>query len=1039
MINFSTKVCPRRQCRGSCFFASMAMAFLSIVFSAEKSSAQGDKILVRGTVIDETGGPLPGATVREKGTSNGVAADVEGEYKIRVSGSDAILIISSVGYIPKEETVGGRQEVNISLNEKVQELDEVVVVGFGEQRKVSVVGAQSTISSEDLKMPVANVNQLLAGRISGVIGVQRSGEPGRSGADIWIRGLVFGGSSSPLVLVDGVERDMSTLDPQDIASFTILKDASGTAVYGVRGANGVVLITTKKGRVGKPQIALDYSEGITSFVKLPQMADAKTYMEARNESKTTRGQQPEYPEEYMKKTLSGEDPELYPNVDWMKTLFKDFGHVRRANMNVSGGSDFLKYYGSLSYYDESGLLNTDGVKSNYDLDLRFRRFNVTTNVKMDITKTTELEVGIRGYFTNFTNPYIGAHRVFETAFATAPTEFPLEYTGGFIPGKNPNSGNRSPWADLTRRGYYTNFSNNLNSNVQLTQNLNFLTPGLKAAAMFSFDALNEYDTHRQLREATYQPDLNKPRNDDGSLNLSRTFQGDGDYLGYNRYNRGNRRYYSQTSLTYDGKFDVHRVGALALFYTDDYLDPFAGDIISSIPRRYLGLAGRVTYSYDDRYLIEGNVGYNGSELFTPKNRYGAFPAIGVGWVISNEKFFAPLKKAISYLKIRYTDGITGIGIIGDRRFAYLTLMNDNAEGYRFHRNFDHTSGMRVREYGSDIVWAKSHKQDLGVEFKLHEDHLSVIVDFFRDSRTGIFLKRETVPRYLGLVSNPWGNLGEFENKGIDGSMIYNHKIGKVEVSFRANATYNQDKIINNDQPKPKYEWMDRRGTNVIARFGYVAEKLFETQEEIDDIKTGVPGDRSQVLPGDIKYQDLNGDGLINNYDERRIGRGDVPYLVFGFGFNVGYKGFNLGAFFTGQRGADIMLWGDGIRPFANGSGVTNIYSNITDRWQESNPRQNVFYPRLASGTDKNRNNSHGSTWWLRSTDFMRMKTFELNYKFPSSALKNTFKGVTAYFQCFNPLTFTKFDLWDVESTMNGGNGGRYPNIRSYNLGLLFNF
>ncbi|PGH39543.1 MAG: SusC/RagA family TonB-linked outer membrane protein [Candidatus Nephrothrix sp. EaCA] len=1037
MINFSTKVCPRRQCRGSCFFASMAMACLSIVFSAEKSSAQGDKILVRGTVIDETGGPLPGATVREKGTSNGVAADVEGEYKIRVSGSDAILIISSVGYVPKEETVGGRQEVNISLNEKVHELDEVVVVGFGEQRKISVVGAQSTISPEDLKMPVANVNQLLAGRISGVIGVQRSGEPGRSGADIWIRGLVFGGSSSPLVLVDGVERDLASLDPQDIASFSILKDAAGTAVYGVRGANGVVLVTTKKGRVGKPQIALDYSEGITGFVQVPRMADAQIYMEARNEALTTRGQKREYSDEYMQKTLSGEDPELYPNVDWMKSLFKDFGHVRRANMNVNGGSDFLKYYGSVSYYDESGLLNTDGIKK-YNLDLRFRRFNVTTNVQMDVTKTTELEVGIRGYFTNYNRPFIGGEASFANALSTPPTEFPLEYTGGFVPGKSPNGGYRNPWTDLTRRGYTTEFQNTLNTNVQLTQKLDFLANGLKAMTMFSLDAFNAVGIERGFREPTYFPDANKPRNADGSLNLKRTFSGDGNYLGYHRWNWGNRRYYWQTSLNYDGKFGVHRVGGLALLYTDDYQDQFAGDFTSSIPKRYVGLAGRVTYSYDDRYLIEGNVGYNGSELFSPKNRYGAFPAIGVGWVISNEKFFAPLKKAVSYLKIRYTDGITGIGRIdAGRRFAYITLMNDNTEGYRFTRNLEHISGTRVTEYGSEVIWAKSHKQDLGVEFKLHEDHLSVIVDFFRDHRTGIFLQRETLPRYLGLVSNPWGNLGEFENKGIDGSMIYNNKIGKVEVSFRANATYNQDKILNNDQPKPKYEWMDRRGKNVLARFDYVAEKLFDSKEEID--KSAVPGDKSQVLPGDIKYQDLNEDGLINQYDQKQVGRGDVPYLVYGFGFNVGYKGFNLGAFFTGQRGSDIMLWGDGIRAFANGAGLTNVFANVTNRWQESNPSQNVFYPRLASGEDKNKNNSHTSTWWLRKADFTRLKTVELNYRFPPALLKNTFKAVTVYFQCFNPLTFTKFDLWDVESTINGGNGGRYPNIRSYNLGLLLNF
>src|SRR6218665_1512721 len=1040
MINFSTKVCPRRQCRGSCFFASMSMAFLSIVFSAQKASAQGEKILVRGTVIDETGGPLPGATVREKGTSNGVAADVEGEYKIRVSGSDAILIISSVGYVPKEETVGGRQEVNISLNEKVHELDEVVVVGFGEQRKISVVGAQSTISPEDLKMPVANVNQLLAGRISGVIGVQRSGEPGRNSADIWIRGIsTFGGASaSPLILVDGVERSVNTIDPQDIASFTILKDAAGTAVYGVRGANGVILVTTKKGHVGKPQVTVDYSEGVTALVAKPESADAKTYMEAANEARLTRGNKtPRYSQEYIDKTLSGADPEIYPNVDWYKALFRKFGHVRRANMNVGGGTDFLQYYGSLSYYDENGLLRADELE-HYNIDLRFRRITATTNVKMKLTQSTELDIGIRGFFSNLNKPHVESGQIFGSALDTPPTYYPLEYTGGFIPGTNPHGGDRNPWADLTRSGYTTEFNNAINSNMQLTQQLDFITKGLKAIGMFSFDANNGYRIRRGKREPTYWPDQSMPRKPDGSLNLLRTYNGTGNYLGYGRDNWGDRRFYSQTSLNYERQFDTHRVSGLALLFTDDYQNQFAGDYASSIPQRYLGLAFRTTYSYDDRYFIEGNLGYNGSELFTPKNRFGTFPAMGFGWVASNEKFFAPVKKIVSYLKFRYSDGFTGIGRIDQgRRFAYLTTLNDDTDGYRFNKNYQEVKGTKVTEYGSDVVWAKSRKQDLGIEVKFHEDRLSLILDFFKEHRTGIFLRRESIPSYIGITSNPWGNLGEVENKGFDGSLVYNNKIGKVDIGLRGNVTHNRNKLLNDDRPPRLYEWSNRVGHTLNARWGLVAEGLFKSEDEVKD--TPVPGDKSTVLPGDIKYKDLNGDKIINTYDEQEIGNGDIPNLVFGFGFNVGYKGFNLGASFTGQRGADILLLGPGISPFNNGGANSNVYSNITDRWQEGKDNSHVFYPRLAEGDARNANNYKPSTWWQQSTDFIRLKTLELNYRLPSSITKDLFKAVTFYAQAFNALTFSKFKLWDVESTVNTGNGGTYPNVKSFNLGVQINF
>lgn len=1013
--------------------------FLSLLVTFNMvATAQNAKNNISGLVRDETGNVISDVSVQVKGTTTGTITDAKGEFNIQAGRMDT-LVFSSIGYELLQVAILNERVIYVTLKGQINTENAVVIVGFGKQRKISVVGAQSTVNAEELKMPVSNITTLLAGRLSGVIGVQRGGQPGRSGSDIWIRGISTfgGGSSAPLILVDGVERSINNLDPEDIASFTVLKDAAGTAVYGARGANGVILVTTKQGKVGKPAVNLDFSQGLSQFTQIPQMADAKTYMEAANESFTTRGKPAKYSQDYIDKTLSGADPELYPNVDWFDALFKKTGSIRRANVNVVGGSEFLKYYSSVSYYDESGLLKTDNLQ-NYNSDMRFRRFNVTTNATMNITKTTKMDIGIRGFFSNINQPSVDATDIFGSAMSTTPTEYPLEYTGGFVPGKNPNGGYRNPWADLTRRGYSTQFDNEMNSNLRLTQDFGFWLKGLTATSMFSFDANNEKTINRSKREDTFFPDPNNPRNPDSSLNLVRTYVGSGNYLSYSRNNNGARRFYWESALNYDNTFGKSRVGGLMLFYTDDKSDEFAGDFTGSIPERYLGLASRITYSYDDRYFIEGNLGYNGSELFAPKNRYGTFPAFGVGWVVSNEKFFEPVKNAISYLKFRYSDGETGIGSINGRRFAYLTLVADGQDGYQYGSGFNnYISGINVTDYGSDVYWATSRKQDLGVEVKVLKDRLSLIVDLFKDRSSGIFIRRTSLPLFLGLTNLPFGNLGITKNKGIDGTLEYNGNIGQVRLNVRGNFTFNKDVLVDNDLPPQKYPWMEGRGRNILARFGYIAEGLFQSQAEID--ASAVPGDKSIVKPGDIKYRDLNGDGLINNYDRTYIGRGDVPSTVYGFGATIGYKAFSLGFLFTGQSGADIRLSGDAINPFANGAGITNVYSNIGDRWTEANPRQDVFYPRLANGEADNYNNTLESTWWTRKADFLRLKTVELNYSVPKQLYHRAFKNATVYLQAFNPLTFSKFKFWDLESTINAGNGTRYPNIKSYSLGISLNF
>lgn len=1003
-------------------------------------------IVIRGIIKDETGTPIPGASVKVKGSLAVAATDINGAFSISVPSESSVLIISYVGYEPKEVTVGSQKNLAIQLVPSSNSLEEVAVVGFGTQRKVSLIGAQSTINSKELKQPVASVTQSLAGRIAGVVGVQRSGEPGRSTADIWIRGIAtFSGSSAPLVLVDGVERSISAIDAEDIESFTVLKDASGTAVYGVRGANGVIIVKTKTGKVGKPAIFFDYNEGLSTFVRHPEALDGVTYMNLANEALTGRGQAAKYSQDYINRTASGVDPLVYPNVNWMDELFDKYSSTRRANLNASGGVDNAQYYVSLAYYNEGGFLKTDDL-AQYNSALNYTRYNFTSNLNLKLTNTTKLDLGIQGYVSTGNYPGENTESIFTSALDVSPVEYPKIYPGGLIPGRSSNGGFRNPYADLTRRGYRTEFRNQLYTNMRLTQDLKMVTEGLTATAMVAFDNYNENFIRRSKRESTYFiRDINNPYKADGSLDLFQSFTSGGNYLSFEPSRGGNRKFYTEGAVNYDRAFGKHRVGGLILAYTQDYTNPFAGDFTASIPERFIGVAARGTYSYDDRYFVEANFGYNGSELFSPDNRYGTFPAFGVGWIPSNEKFWEGMKNTISFLKFRYSDGITGIGKISNadlvgRRFAYLTLVSDGAAGYQYGKGYDNgISGINVTDYGVDVVWAESRKQDLGMEIRTLKDNLYLIVDLFKEQRTGIFFQRQSIPGYVGLTNQPYGNLGEVDNRGIDATLEYNFKVGQVDFGVRGTFTYNKDKIIADDRPAQPYPWMNRVGTNVLSRFGYVAEKLYDTQAEID--ASAAPGSKSNLRPGDIKYSDLNGDGLINDYDKTQIGRGDVPNKVYGFGLSASYKGFALSTFFQGTHGADIMLGGSGIFPFNGGGGLSNAYEIATDRWTPSSPRQDAFYPRLAYGEADNTNNTLESSWWVKDVNFLRLKSAQLSYNLPTKfAEKIYLKNAAIYLIGNNLLTFSDWKLWDPELNTGGrANGSKYPITKTLSLGINVKF
>jgi len=1015
---------------------------------ADNSFQQQNAKTVIGTVTDETGEPIPGVSVLVKGTTKGVTTDFDGNFSLPEVAPTDVLVFSFIGMKTVEIPVKNQSRFNVALQQDMVGVEEVVVVGFGAQKKISVVGAQSTIKTVELQQPTANISTMLAGRVSGLTGVQRSGLPGHDNADIWIRGIGTFDHAGPLILVDGVERSLSEIDPIDIESFSILKDAAATAVYGVRGANGVILVETKKGKVGKPKVMVDYFEGITSFTQIPDLVGGFDFMYLANEAYFTRGGQPIYSQEQIDRTASNYDPLLYPNVNWMDEVFNDFGRNRKGTVNLTGGSELAQYYVSLGYYDETGMFVTDGLEG-YDSDTRYKRYNVTTNLSVDVTKTTKINLGIRGSLSDGTYPSQGVSTIFASAMEVSPVEYPVLYPGGYVPGRSANGDLRNPYADVAKRGYKDEIRNQVNSNLRLTQDLDFLTKGLSWTGMFAFDANNSHDISRSKRENTYFVNQQTPYTRDGELLLVKTYTG-GSYLGYGRSNGGDRRFYFETAFNYNRDFDEHSVGAMILFNRSDRIDAFADDFTGSIPYRSQGLAARVTYGFNDRYFLEANAGYNGSENFSPNNRYGFFPSMAVGWVISNEEFFEPLTNVIDYLKIRYSDGEVGSSSGADR-FSYLSRVESGQSGFYFGEGnlVKNPGGIAETYYGVDVTWVTSHKQDLGIELNAFDNSIKLIFDLFKENTSGAFRQLTTIPNYVGLSTDPFGNIGETENKGFDGSLEFNKQFNNdFSLSFRGTFSYNKSKIIEDGRPAQLYPWMNHIGDPLNAAYGLVAERLYTLEDDVngDDMITyeedGIPSSGfGQIQPGDIKYKDLNGDHVIDSYDVKRIGNGDVPPLTYGFGITSRYKNFDVSLFFQGQQGATMQMEGQSIHAFDGDGGRGNLYSVVTDRWTNENNNPYAQFPRLSYGSSNigQANNTQRSTWWQRDVDFMRLKTAEIGYNIPEELTsKINISSVRVYMRGTNLLTFSSFDLWDPELT-NSRNGSAYPTTRVISLGVNVNF
>lgn len=1012
---------------------------LCFLFSIGNSYAQ--KIKVQGKVVDAiTQEAIIGANVVIKGTTIGTITDFNGYFTLDADVAST-LNITYLGYIPYEVRIENSSPLEVKLKENAKELEEVVVVGYGTQKKISSIGAQSSIKViSDLKQPVAHMSNSLAGRISGLTGRQGNGAPGDNSSTLWVRGIATLGGTSPLVLVDGVERSMDELNPEDIESVSIMKDASATAVFGVRGANGVIIITTKQGMIGKPRIRAEYNYGFTNFTKVPNLADGITYMEAANEAYVTRGQNPVFDEAKIQKTLTGEDPYLYPNVDWFDQLFTDFGTTQNASLSVNGGTENVQYYVSASMYHETGQLVVDKSQS-FDSSLRYTRFNVNSSINMKVTNTTKLKMNVKVMVGDSNKPKNGSSAPFSNAMNMPPIQMPVRYPGGEIPWISTGGGLQNPWAELTQVGYASDVQSKVMADMTINQNLDFITKGLSLKMLFAYDTYNRSWLNREKKYDTYWAE---GRDENGELILKQT-NTNGSASTYLTTSGGStaneRKYYFETVLNYDRTFGkAHHVTGMMMFNLSDKANLLAGDLVSSLPYRSLGLAGRFTYGFNDRYLAEFNFGYNGSENFNPDKRFGFFPSFGAAWVVSSEKWFEPILNTVSLFKLRASYGLVGndqIVVNGSNyRFGFLDEMDGGAGGYKFGvpgSYYNVQGGYRISKYGADVTWETSKKFNFGIDLNLFNDVVALNFDIFKERRENIFLSRGVIPGTMGLSGEILGNLGIVDNHGFEVNADISKRFGKWDVALKGTFSYNKNKIVEDDSPVQPYPWMESRGTTIGQQLGYICDGFY-TQEEIDD--PNVAKTTEKVMAGDLKYRDLNGDNVIDQYDKTYIGKGTVPRFTYGFGTTIGYRGFTLGAFFQGAGQTDIYVNG-AFTPFQNGTAKGNLLANITDRWTEANPRQDAFYPRLNYASDNNQNYAT-STHWIMNGAYLRLKTLDFGYTFPTAVTSRIgISNMRVYALLSNVLMFSKFDLWDPE--LGNGSGTVYPNISTYSVGLSFQF
>ncbi len=1023
---------------------------LLVLTIAPLSTIAQETVEVTGSVTDSLQSPMQGVSVTVKSKSTfGTATDVNGKYILAVP-NDAILVFSLVGYQTVERSISGGTQIHVVMKPAISDLDEVVVVAFGTQKKKEVVGSVTNINPSELKVPSSNLTTALAGRLAGVIAYQRSGEPGRDNASFFIRGVTtFGYKKDPLILIDGVElsaTELARLQPDDISSFSIMKDATATALYGARGANGVILVTTKEGKVENAKINFRYETAMSSPTKNVELTDPITYMRMENEAVATRNplEVTPYLESKIDNTVAGTNSLIYPTVDWRDELFKTHTWNQRMNFNLTGGGAIAQYYLAGTYNKDNGLLKVNG-RNNFNNNVDLESYALRSNVTINVTRTTSAGVRLYGTFDDYTGPIHGGAEMYQMVMRANPVLFPAFYPatasnthvqhimfGGSTRGVSVN-----PYAELVR-GYKDYSKSLMLAQFEMKHDFSYLTEGLTMRGLLNTNRESYFDVTRSYSPFFYE--VGNHNRQTGNFSLEAINPNDGtEYLGYSEGAKIVRtNLYAEAALNYNRTFgNKHGVSGLLLFNMRNYLEGNASSLLHSLPYRNMGLSGRATYAHDDRYFFEFNFGYNGSERFHADHRYGFFPSGGVAWSVSSERFWSNLVEVVPKLKLRGTYGLVGNDAIGsaEDRFFYLSTvdMNNSLRGSSFGTNYAYRQdGILVSRYDNKfITWETAKKMNLGLEFNLF-NQLDVQVDYFNEYRENILMDRASIPTTMGLSAPVRANVGEASGRGVDMSVDYTRNFQNgFWIIARGNFTYATSRYEVLEEPEYDEVNLSKKGYSLSQTWGYIAERLFIDDADVANSPTqnfGIYG------AGDIKYRDVNGDGRITSRDQVPIGFPTDPEIIYGFGSSIGFKGLDFSCFFQGSAYSSFWINSNGsTMPFVSNNQVLKAYAD--SYWSEEHRNIYAVMPRLSKIL--NNNNNQVSTWFMRDGSFLRLKSVELGYTLPQKPLQRLrINNMRIYASGLNLAIWSKFKLWDVEMSSQGLG---YPPQRVYNLGFQIGF
>ena len=1002
-----------------------------------------EQLNISGTVTDAAGEALIGVSVTVKDAKGlGTITSIDGKYNIKIQQYQT-LVFSYIGYKPVSVLVkGDKKVIDVQMSEeKTNAIDEVVVTGLGTQKKLTVTGAITNVDVSQMKQfPSSNFTNALAGNVPGIIAMQSSGQPGKSTSRFWVRGIsTFGASASAMILVDGFERNnIDDLNIEDIESFSVLKDASATAIYGSKGANGVILITTKHGKAGKININVKGEASYNTRTITPKFIDAPTYANLLNEARVTRNLAPQYQPEELALIRSGLDPDFYPNVDWSKLLLKNGAMSYRADLSMSGGGNTARYFVSLSYVEDQGMYNTDEtLRKKYDTNANYKRWNYRMNVDIDVTPTTIIKLGVSGNLNKRNSPGLGDQYLWSELFGFNALSSPVLYSNGYVPAYGNNIHQMNPWVSSTRTGYNEEWDNNIQTNVTVEQKLDFITKGLSFTGRFGYDTYNSNHIYYRLWPAMYRANS---RDSQGNIIWDKLFEETS--MSQTSGGDGSRHEFLEALLRWDRTFDkLHNFSAVSRFTQDERIQTrnIGTDIKNSVSKRNQGLAGQLTYNYALRYFIDFNFGYNGSENFADHHRYGFFPAFSLAWNVAEEPL---VKKALPWLnmfKLRYSWGKVGNDNMG--RFPYLYTLDYTPNiGYNWGSNLTSGTipGIHYTQMASpNVTWEVARKTDFGFDFVAFDNKFSLTMDYFHEKRTGIFIQRMFLPDITGLESYPWANVGAVKSKGFDGNFQYKDHIGEINWTVRGNITYSKNTILERDEENNIYAYQYGKGYRVNQQRGLIALGLFR---DYDDIRNSPKQSWGTVQPGDIKYKDVNGDGIVDDGDRVAIGATDTPSLIYGLGASVSWRGFDLNLHFQGAGKYTFLINSGAVNAFRDGR-WGNILQGITDnRWISSDisgtketENPNAPYPRLSYGY--NLNNQQSSSFWLRNGRFLRLKNLDIGYTLPKPMVNTIhLESVRIYISGQNLITWSPFKLWDPELD-SSQRGQIYPITRSFTAGI----